>query len=75
MKTIIFIIVVGLGLRLFIAAVEQNNWPGFYLSMLQVVAVAGASYFLLLPSKPYGPQDQITKLPDTCTSPDVTVIH
>ncbi len=51
MKTLITLIVIGLGLRLFIAAAEQNNWPGFYLSMIQIVAVAGATYLLLMPNR------------------------
>lgn len=57
MKTLITLIVIGLGLRLFIAAAEQNNWPGFYLSMIQIVAVAGATYLLLRPKRSDSPKD------------------
>jgi hypothetical protein len=33
--------------RLLEAAIQQNNWPGFYWSLLHVVIVAGGSYLAL----------------------------
>lgn len=36
-----------LSFRLLDAAIQHNNWPGFYWSLLHVLVVAGGSYLAL----------------------------